>query len=82
MNPETNSPAQYPSVMKKKKAPASSCPIFRFTSIVGMRGERITLERKLMKKIPTRNSSGPPWERKESSWRRLITSSPIRGIGQ
>jgi hypothetical protein len=58
-NPEKNNPTQYPSVMRKKKDPASSCPIFRSPSTVGIRGERITLERKLMKKIPTRKRSGP-----------------------
>jgi hypothetical protein len=66
MNPEPKSARQYPKEMRKKRDPASSCPIFNSNSIVGIRGDRMILERKFKRKISTRNTSDPTWERKEA----------------
>jgi hypothetical protein len=64
MNPEHKSPTQYPREMKRKKDPATPCPILRSPSIVGNSGARAIRERKLRKKIPARKSSAGICERK------------------
>jgi hypothetical protein len=63
-NPEPSSPAQYPREMKRKRAPASPCPMFRSPSMVGSRGASTMRERKLIKNIPVRKSSDGICERK------------------
>jgi hypothetical protein len=50
-NPEPKSPEKKPREIQKKREPASVCPIFKSLSIVGIRGDRIILERKLREKI-------------------------------
>jgi hypothetical protein len=57
MNPDPKSPTQYPIEMKRKKDPASPCPICRSPSIAGSSGARAIRERKLRKKIPARKRS-------------------------
>jgi len=63
--PEANRPPQYPKYKRRKREPASSWPIFKSFSMVGIRGERMTRARKFNKKIPTRKRRGLIWERKE-----------------
>ena len=46
-NPEPKSPEKKPREIQKKREPASACPMFKSRSIVGIRGDRIILERKL-----------------------------------
>jgi transposase len=50
-NPEPNSDGKYPRERKRKREPASPCPMFKSLSIVGNKGARNTLERKLRKKM-------------------------------
>jgi hypothetical protein len=57
-NPEPNSAGKYPREIKRKREPASPCPMFRSLSIVGNKGARNTLERKLGKKIRVKHRSG------------------------
>jgi hypothetical protein len=64
-NPEESNPRQYPKEIRRKRAPASSCPIFKSPSTVGIRGDKIIRERKFRKKIPTRKRRGPIWERND-----------------
>jgi hypothetical protein len=51
--------------MMKKRDPASSCPIFRSSSMVGNRGARRIREIKFKKKMTTRKSNGPIRERRD-----------------
>jgi len=65
--PEEIRPIQYPKETRKKREPASLCPIFNSSSIIGIKGEKTILERKFKEKIPTRKKMEPIWERKEVS---------------
>jgi hypothetical protein len=53
-NPEPKSPAEYPREIKRKREPASPCPMFSSLSIVGIRGARTILERTLRKWMAAR----------------------------
>jgi hypothetical protein len=47
--PDPITTKQYPREFKRKREPASSCPIFKSFSIAGIKGERMIRERKFKK---------------------------------
>lgn len=79
-NPAPVRDMKYPAEIKRKSAPASLCPSPKSFSIVGIKGDRMILDRKFNEKIPVNKMIGPTWDRKDSTLPRypLLKSGRVK----
>jgi hypothetical protein len=73
-NPAPIRDIKYPAEIKRKSVPASLCPSPKSFSMVGIKGDRMILDRKFMEKIPVKRMLGPTWDRKDVTFLRCPLS--------